>query len=192
MVATASTMLPLGTEAPNFELPDTSGVIHRRDDFADAPALVVAFICNHCPYVKHIRKEWAALASNLQDRGVAVVAINSNDADAYPDDAPAAMATEVEQIGYTFPYLYDESQEVAKEYGAACTPDFYVFDAHRRLVYRGELDDSRPSNGKPVTGAALLAAVDAVRAGRPVPEPQLASIGCSIKWRSGNEPKYAQ
>lgn len=191
MVATPSTMLPLGTEAPNFELADPAGTIHRRDDFAGAPALVVGFICNHCPYVQHIRKEWAQLARDLQERGVAVVGINSNDADSYPEDAPAAMATEIEQVGYTFPYLCDESQRVAKEYGAACTPDFYVFDADRRLAYRGEFDDSRPRNGRPVTGAALSAAVGAVLASRPVPEPQQPSLGCNIKWRPGNEPDYA-
>ncbi len=190
MVATASTMLPLGTEAPDFALADPSGARYRRDDFTGAPALVVAFICNHCPYVKHIRKEWAAVAAELQGRGVGVVAINSNDSDAYPDDSPAAMAAEIEAMGYTFPYLVDESQEVAKAYHAACTPDFYVFDADRKLAYRGEFDDSRPSNGNPVTGAALCAAVDAVLAGRPVPEPQQPSLGCNIKWRPGNAPDY--
>ena len=190
MVATASTMLPLGTEAPDFELADPSGAVHRRSDFAGAPALVVAFICNHCPYVKHIRKEWAALAGDLQERGVAVVGINSNDADSYPEDAPPAMAAEIEEFGYTFPYLVDATQEVAKAYHAACTPDFYVFDADGRLAYRGQLDDSRPSNGKPVTGADLIAAVDAVLAGRPAPEPQRPSMGCNIKWRRGNEPDY--
>jgi peroxiredoxin len=192
MVTTASTMLPLGTEAPDFELADPAGTKYGRDDFADAPALVVAFICNHCPYVQHIRGRWAEAASDLQARDVAVVGINSNDPDAYPADSPAAMATEVDRYGYTFPYLFDETQEVAKAYRAACTPDFYVFGADRRLAYRGQFDDSRPSNGKPVTGADLTAAVDAVLAGQPVPEPQHPSMGCNIKWKPGNEPAYAR
>jgi peroxiredoxin len=188
MVATPSTMLPLGTEAPDFMLSDPGGQVHRRDDFAGAPALVVAFICNHCPYVKHIRREWALLAESLAQQGVAVVGINSNDPTAYPDDAPAAMAVEARTVGYTFPYLFDETQAVAKAYRAACTPDFYVFDADRRLAYRGQFDDSRPGNGTPVTGADLRAAVESVLAGAPAPEPQHPSMGCSIKWRPGNEP----
>jgi peroxiredoxin len=190
MAATASTMLPLGTEAPDFELPDTDGEIHRRDDFASAPALVVAFICNHCPYVVHIRREWARVAKALQERGVAVVAIAANDVEAYPQDGPKGMAEEARECGYTFPYLFDETQEVAQAYRAACTPDFYVFDRERKLAYRGQFDDSRPSNGTPVTGADLTAAVDAVLAGRPAPEDQRPSMGCNIKWKSGNEPDY--
>ncbi|HEX6310143.1 MAG TPA: thioredoxin family protein [Acidimicrobiia bacterium] len=191
MVATSSTMLPLGTEAPDFVLADPSGTRYARDDFAGAPALVVAFICNHCPYVKHIRERWAELAVQLQERGVAVVAVNSNDAGAYPDDSPAAMTAESEQFGYTFPYLVDETQDVAKAYRAACTPDFFVFDGDRRLAYRGQFDDSRPSNGAPVTGSNLRDAVDAVLAGREVPEPHHPSMGCNIKWRPGNEPDYS-
>jgi peroxiredoxin len=191
MAATASTMLPLGTEAPDFELPDPDGKIHRRDDNASAPALVVAFICNHCPYVVHIRREWATVASELQDRGVAVVAIAANDVDAYPQDGPKGMAEEAREYGYTFPYLFDETQQVAQAYRAACTPDFYVFDRDRKLAYRGQFDDSRPGNGTPVTGADLKAAVDAVLAGKPAPEDQRPSMGCNIKWRPGNEPDYS-
>jgi peroxiredoxin len=190
MAATASTMLPLGTEAPDFELPDPDGKIYRRDDFADAPALVVAFICNHCPYVVHIRKEWARVAGELQDRGVAVVAIAANDVDAYPQDGPKGMAEEAREYGYTFPYLFDDAQQVAQAYRAACTPDFYVFDRDRKLTYRGQFDESRPSNGTPVTGADLTAAVDAVLAGKPAPEDQRPSVGCNIKWKPGNEPDY--
>jgi peroxiredoxin len=181
-------MLPLGTEAPDFELPDPVGKVHTRDDFADAPALLVAFICNHCPYVKHIRERWAEVAAELVGRGVAVVGINSNDADTYPDDSPEAMAEEVRRYGYMFPYLVDATQEVAKAYRAACTPDFFLFDRDRRLTYRGQFDDSRPRNGQPVTGTDLLAAAEAVLAGRPAPEPQHSSMGCNIKWRPGNEP----
>lgn len=190
MVATQSTMLPLGTEAPDFELADPSGTVYARDDFADAPVLVVAFVCNHCPYVKHIRERWAEVAAQLQARGVAVVAINSNDPDAYPDDSPAAMTEEARRFGYTFPYLVDETQGVAKAYRAACTPDFYVFDRDRRLAYRGQFDDSRPRDENPVTGADLVAAADAVLAGRDVPQPHHPSMGCNIKWRPGNEPDY--
>ena len=190
MAETPSTMLPLGTKAPPFRLPDPQGKWVSSDDFKDAPALLVAFICNHCPYVKHIRSRFAELAKEYQTKGVGVVAINSNDADNYPDDAPEKMAEEVKQVGYTFPYLYDESQEVAKAYRAACTPDFYLFDRDRRLVYRGQFDDSRPGNGRPVTGADLRAALDAVLAGQPVPSNQRPSLGCNIKWKRGNAPDY--
>ncbi|MGQ0805333.1 MAG: thioredoxin family protein [Actinomycetota bacterium] len=189
-MAVTSTMLPLGTEAPDFELPDPGGEIHRRDDFADAPALVVAFICNHCPYVVHIRKEWAKVAEELQQRGVPVVAIAANDIDAYPQDGPKGMAEEARELGYTFPYLFDATQQVAQAYRAACTPDFYVFDHDRKLAYRGQFDDSRPSGGGPVTGADLTAAVDAVLAGKPASEDQRPSMGCNIKWKPGNEPDY--
>lgn len=188
MALTPSTMLALGTTAPDFKLPDTNGKTISLADFKNAPALVVAFICNHCPYVKHIRSGLAQFGRDMQARGVAVVAINSNDAKNYPADSPAKMADEVREAGYVFPYLYDESQAVAKAYRAACTPDFYIFDANRRLVYRGQFDASRPSNGHPVTGADLRAAVDAVLNNKPVPEKQMPSIGCNIKWRSGNEP----
>lgn len=190
MAETPSTMLPLGTTAPNFELSDPNGKIVSLDDFKDAPALVVAFICNHCPYVKHIRAQFAALAKEYQARGVGVVAINSNDVENYPEDSPKKMAEEIKQAGYTFPYLYDETQEVAKAYRAACTPDLYLFDRGRRLVYRGQFDDSRPGNARPVTGADLRTALDAVLAGRAVPANQKPSMGCNIKWKRRNVPDY--
>ena len=181
-------MLALGTPAPDFELPDTAGRVVRLADLQAAPALVVMFICNHCPYVKHLRSGLAQFGRDLQARGVAVVAINSNDAARYPEDNPARMAEEVRNAGYGFPYLHDASQAVAKAYQAACTPDFYLFDGQRRLVYRGQFDGSRPGNGVPVTGKDLREAVDAVLAGRPVSSAQSPSIGCNIKWRPGNEP----
>jgi peroxiredoxin len=183
-------MLPLGTTAPPFRLPDPQGKWVSLDDFKDAPALVVVFMCNHCPYVKHIQSRFAELAKEYQAKGVGVVGINSNDVESYPDDRPEKMAEEIKQVGYTFPYLYDESQEVAKAYRAACTPDFYLFDRDRRLVYRGQFDDSRPGSGRPVTGADLRAALDAVLAGRPVPGNQRPSLGCNIKWKAGNAPDY--
>ena len=190
MAETPSTMLALGTKAPHFRLPDPHGKWVSSDDFKEAPALLVVFMCNHCPYVKHIRARFAELAKEYQRQGVAVVGINSNDAESYPDDAPEKMAEEIKQVGYTFPYLYDESQEVAKAYRAACTPDLYLFDRDRRLVYRGQFDDSRPGNGRPVTGADLGAALDAVLAGRPVSSKQRPSLGCNIKWKRGNAPDY--
>lgn len=190
MVRTASTMLPLGTEAPDFALPDTTGKTVSLADFSDAPALLVVFMCNHCPYVKHVASALAELAREYQQRGVAVVGINSNDVEAYPDDSPEKMAEEVQRRGYSFPYLYDRTQQVAKAYRAACTPDFYVFDAQRRLVYRGQMDGSRPGNNLPVTGEDLRAALDAVLEGRPAREDQQPSLGCNIKWRPGNEPDY--
>jgi peroxiredoxin len=183
MARTPSTMLPLGTPAPDFSLPDTDGRIVSRDDFRDAPALLVMFICNHCPYVKHVRDELARLGREYTARGVAVVAISSNDAAAYPDDSPERMREEKADAGYVFPYLYDETQQVAAAYQAACTPDFFLFDARRELVYRGQLDDSRPGNDVPVTGADLRAALDAVLDGRPVAAEQKPSIGCNVKWR---------
>ena len=182
-MAVTSTMMALGTEAPDFSLPDPSGRVWRRDDFAGAPGLLVMFICNHCPYVKHVRTDLARLTDEWQQRGLAVVGVQSNDWTAYPDDSPERMADEVREVGYTFPYLVDESQDVARAYGAACTPDFFLFDGDRRLVYRGQLDASRPGNGVPVTGADLGAAVDALLAGAPVPADQRPSMGCSIKWR---------
>ena len=191
MALTPSTMLELGTSLPGFRLPDSFGKVVRSDDFNDSPALLVAFICNHCPYVKHLRVELAQFAKDYQESGLAMVAINSNDVSNYPDDSPAKMAEEVEQFGYVFPYLYDESQEVAKAYRAACTPEFYLFDADRRLVYRGQFDDSRPESGRPVTGADLRAAVDALLSGRPLEPDQTPGIGCNIKWKPGNEPDYA-
>ncbi|HOB76039.1 MAG TPA: thioredoxin family protein [Phycisphaerae bacterium] len=190
MALTPSRMRALGLEAPDFRLPDTNGRLVSLSDFKEAPALLVMFICNHCPYVKHVRDELARLGRDYQAKGVAVVAINANDAERYPDDSPARMREEVREVGYTFPYLYDETQEVAQAFGAACTPDFFLFDRNRRLVYRGQLDDSRPGNGKPVTGRDLRAALDAVLAGRPAPEDQKPSAGCNIKWKPGNEPAY--
>ncbi len=188
MALTPSTMTPLGTPAPDFRLPDTDGKFVSLQDFAGSPVLLVAFICNHCPYVKHVRSAFARLAREYQAKGVAVVGINSNDAAAYPDDSPSKMKEEKVAAGYTFPYLFDESQEAARAYRAACTPDFFVFDKERRLVYRGQMDASRPGNGKPSDGADLRAALDAVLAGRlPAPE-QVPSIGCNIKWKPGNEP----
>ncbi|MBS0264110.1 MAG: thioredoxin family protein [Planctomycetes bacterium] len=189
MALTPSTMLALGTAAPAFALPDTQGKTVALADFQKAPALLVMFICNHCPYVKHVRAELARLGKDYQARGVAVVAISSNDAQSYPDDSPAKMALEAQDAGYTFPYLYDESQAVAHAYQAACTPDFFLFDGQRKLVYRGQLDDSRPGNGLPVTGQDLRAALDAVLAGSAAPATQKPSIGCNIKWKAGNEPK---
>lgn len=184
MAETPSTMLPLGSLAPPFRLPEPHGKVISSEDFKGAPALIVAFICNHCPYVKHIRSAFAALGTEYQARGVAVVAINSNDAQAYPDDSPEKMAEEIELAGYTFPYLYDETQAVAKAYHAACTPDLFLFDKEHRLAYRGQFDDSRPKNGRPATGTDLRAALDAVLAGRPVNPDQKPSVGCNIKWRA--------
>ncbi len=190
MALTPSTMLPLGSKAPGFRLPDTEGNQVDLKDFAGSPALLVAFICNHCPYVKHVREELAKLAREYQAKGVAVVGISANDVISHPDDCPDRMAQEKVDAGYVFPYLYDESQEVAKAYQAACTPDFYVFDRDQALVYRGQLDDSRPGNGTPVTGRDLRAALDAVLAETPVSEQQRPSIGCNIKWKPGNAPSY--
>lgn len=182
-------MVPLGTEAPDFTLADPAGDEHTLDDLAgDAPALLVMFICNHCPYVKHVADALAELTHQWIEWGVAVVAVQSNDADAYPDDGPEAMAAEAEARGYEFPYLHDADQAVARDYGAACTPDFFLFDADRRLAYRGQLDGSRPGNDEPVTGADLARAIDAVLSGSPVPGDQVPSMGCNIKWRPGNEP----
>ena len=192
MTRTPSTMLGLGTPAPDFRLPDTTagGKEVALSDFEAAPALLVAFICNHCPFVQHVAGELAALSRDLPAHGVAMVAISSNDVGAYPADSPEAMATEAARQGWAFPYLYDETQEVARAYRAACTPDFFLFDGNRKLVYRGQLDASRPGNGLPVTGADLRAAVAAVLAGRPVDEDQRPSLGCNIKWKPGNEPDW--
>ncbi|CAN5646092.1 thioredoxin family protein [soil metagenome] len=183
-------MLELGTVAPDFELPDTDGSTVRLDDLDGAPALLVMFISNHCPYVKHVRAELARLGREYAERGVGIVAIGSNDPVAYPADAPDQMQLEKAEAGYVFPYLFDESQQVAAAYRAACTPDFFLFDAGRRLVYRGQLDDSRPGNDTPVTGRDLRAALDAVLAGDPVPADQRPSLGCNIKWRRGNVPAW--
>ncbi len=191
MALTPSTMLPLGTVAPSFRLPDTDGKTVSLEDFAAAPALLVAFICNHCPYVKHVRHELARLGKEYQGKGVAVVAISSNDVTTHPDDSPKMMAREKAEVGYTFPYLYDETQRVALAYKAACTPDFYVFDKDQKLVYRGQLDASRPGNPIPVTGKDLRLALDTVLAGKPLSDDQRPSIGCNIKWKRGNEPDYS-
>ncbi len=190
MALTPSTMLALGSRAPDFRLPDVDGSLVSLDDFREAPALLVIFLCNHCPYVKHVRDELARLGRDYQAQGVAVVGISSNDVVAYPDDRPELMAQEKAEAGYTFPYLHDESQSVAKAYEAACTPDFYVFDSGRSLVYRGQLDGSRPGSSVAVSGADLRAALDAVLAGGPVAGDQKPSMGCNIKWKLGQAPPY--
>ncbi|HMP81555.1 MAG TPA: thioredoxin family protein [Verrucomicrobiota bacterium] len=190
MARTESTMLPLGTAAPDFKLPDTDGKLVSPADFNGKPALLVMFICNHCPFVKHIRDGLAQLGRDYIPRGAAIVAISSNDVANHPEDSPARMKDEAKAAGYIFPYLYDESQSVAKAYRAACTPDFFLFDKDRKLIYRGQFDDSRPGNGIPVTGKDLRAALDAVLAGKTVSTAQKASLGCNIKWKSGNEPGY--
>lgn len=190
MAQTSSMMLALGTAAPAFRLPDTSGKTWSLADFSGKPALLVMFLCNHCPFVKHVREELARVGRDYQAKGVGVAAICSNDAEKYPQDGPALMAEEARAAGYTFPYLRDETQEVARAYRAACTPDFYVFDSSKRLVYRGQLDDSRPGNEKPVTGTDLRNALEAVLAGKPAAAQQWPSIGCNIKWKPGNEPEY--
>jgi peroxiredoxin len=187
MAETPSKMITLGTAAPPFRLPDTSGRTVSLDDFKGKPVLV-AFICNHCPFVKHIRRELARFGRDYQEKGLAIVAINSNDVSSYPDDSPERMKQEARNVGYTFPYLFDESQAVARAYGAACTPDFFLYDKKHELADRGQFDDSRPSNGKPVTGADLRAAADAALAGRPAPAEQKPSIGCNIKWKAGGAP----
>jgi len=191
MVLTPSTMIGLGAFAPDFSLPGIDGKNHSLAEFAGRKALLVMFICNHCPYVKHVAGELARLGREYQAKGVGVVAISSNSVESHPADAPGKMIEEASARGYTFPYLYDETQAVAKAYKAACTPDFFVYDAARKLAYRGQLDASRPGNDIPVTGADLRAALDAVLVGKPVSAQQRASIGCNIKWKPGNEPDYA-
>ena len=190
MAMTSSTMLDLGTPLPSFELPDVDGVPVSSGQFSDAPALLVVFICPHCPVVKHIRNAFARFALEYQTRGLAVVAINSNDSVAFPDDSPEGMSDEISRAGYTFPYLIDESQEVAKKFRAACTPDFFLFDRNRRLTYRGQFDDSRPGNAIPLTGSDLRAAADAVLEERTLSMNQKPSVGCNIKWKVGYEPDY--
>ena len=190
MANTPSTMLPLGTQAPDFRLPDFHGRLVALADFAAQPLLLVMFICNHCPFVKHVRGELAALRRDYNERDLAIVAINPNDVIAYPADNAENMAKEAAAAGYTFPYLLDETQEVAKAYHAACTPDFYLFDAARRLIYRGQLDDSRPKNNLPVSGADLRRAIASALAGQPLSAEQRPSIGCNIKWKPGNAPDY--
>ena len=183
-------MLPLGTAAPHFQLTDTNGRTFSLADFKSAPALLVIFMCNHCPYVVHIRAGLAQLARDYAPKNIAIVGINSNDVENYPDDSPVKMKDEVKRAGYIFPYLYDETQAVAKNYHAACTPDIFLFDKNQKLVYRGQFDDSRPGNEFPVTGKDLRAAIDAVLASKPTSPNQKASIGCNIKWKAGNEPDY--
>ena len=183
-------MVPLGTAAPDFALPDVSGRILSFADVAGPRGTLVMFLCNHCPFVKHVADHLAVMGREFAPRGIGCVAISANDVSSHPADSPEQMVREAEERGYVFPYLYDETQEVAKAYHAACTPDFFLFDAAGRLVYRGQLDDSRPGNGLPVTGADLRGALEAVLAGTSPPEPQKPSIGCNIKWKPGNEPDF--
>ncbi|MHC5757650.1 thioredoxin family protein [Nostoc sp.] len=191
MALTASTMLPLATKAPDFNLPEVvSGKATSLSTFADKKALLVMFICRHCPFVKHVQQELVQLGRDYFTSDLAIVAISANDAKNYPDDAPESLQAFSTEQGLNFTLCYDESQETAKAYTAACTPDFFVFDDQRQLVYRGQLDDSRPSNDKPVTGADLRAAIEAVLAGKPVTSEQKPSVGCNIKWKPGNQPSY--
>ena len=190
MVRTASTMLELGTKAPEFSLPDTEGQSVSLGDFEGKKGLLVIFMCNHCPYVKHVADQLKALGDDYLSQDLGIVAISSNDADAYPDDAPEAMKLEKESRGYQFAYVYDGDQSVAQAYAAACTPDFFLFDSDQKLAYRGQLDSSRPGNGVPVTGEDLRAAIDAVLSGQAPSEQQTPSLGCNIKWKEGNEPSY--
>ena len=192
MAVTASQMLPLGTSAPDFDLPDIQGNTVSVGDFKEAPALLIIFMCNHCPFVKHILNEMVELIKDYQAKGLAVVGINSNDVANFPDDRPEMMAKIAKKADFTFPYLYDETQEVAKAYHAACTPDFFLFDKERALVYRGQMDDSRPGNNIPITGTDLKAALDAVLEGRRVSAKQKPSMGCNIKWKQGKQPEYAK
>jgi peroxiredoxin len=191
MAKTESRMLSLGTLAPEFSLPDANGEQYSLERGDDAPATLVMFICKHCPFVKHVRQALARIGNEYQQKNVRVFAINSNDAETHPDDSPEKMLAEARTWGYEFPYLVDEDQSVAKAYSAACTPDFYLFDAARRLVYRGQLDGSRPENDTPITGTDLRSAIDETLAGRPVSQEQKPSIGCNIKWKPGSEPAYA-
>lgn len=187
-MAVNSFMLPLGTPAPDFDLPraDGGGTVALRD--IDAPALLVVFLCNHCPYVKHVEKALGAFTAEFADKGLATVGICANDVEQYPDDAPERLVEQAARAGFTFPYLVDSDQQVARAYRAACTPDFFLYDAERRLAYRGQFDDTRPKTGQEANGASLRAAVEHVLAGQPVPEPHHPSVGCSIKWKPGNEP----
>jgi peroxiredoxin len=190
MVKTASTMLPLGTTAPDFSLLNVNGQTVSRSDFQDAKGLLVIFMCNHCPFVIHLADQLAQFARDYHDAGLAIVAISSNDVSNHPQDSPEQMVHEAEQRGYIFPYLYDEEQEVAKAYHAACTPDFFLFDGNHQLVYRGQFDASRPDSGIPVSGEDLRQAVDAMLAGQPVSEDQQPSLGCNIKWKEQQAPDY--
>lgn len=190
MVRTASTMLPIGTQAPDFALPDYDGRTFSRDAFRGKKGLLVVFMCNHCPFVKHVAPELAKIADEYQAKGIAVVGISSNDVATHPDDAPAKMKQEAAAQGYRFPYLYDETQAVAQAYRAACTPDFFLFDSDFALYYRGQMDDSRPKQGLSPTGKDLRAGLDALLASQEAPHPQKPSIGCNIKWKAGSEPEY--
>lgn len=190
MTVTASKMVSLGSSAPDFVLPDTEDNIVSLSDFEQTPALLVVFMCNHCPFVGHILKDFVELAKEYQQKGVAVVAISSNDIDDFPEDNPEMMAQKAKEAGFTFPYLYDETQEVAKAYKATCTPDFFLYNKERKLVYRGQMDDSRPGNNVPITGSDLRAAMEAVLEGKNAPAKQRPSMGCNIKWKKGNEPDY--
>jgi peroxiredoxin len=190
MVVASSTMLPLGTKAPDFSLSDTQGRTVSLSDFDNAEALLVVFMCNHCPFVKHILDGLVELVKEYQQKGVAVVGINSNDVESFIEDRPEMMEKVAVEKGFTFPYLYDETQNVARAYHASCTPDFFLFDKDKDLVYRGQMDDSRPGNGVPVTGEDLRAALDAVLKGKKISALQMPSIGCNIKWRGDNPPDY--
>lgn len=191
MARTPSTMVALGSRAPDFSLTDVrDGRTVTRDDASGPAGLLVIFLCNHCPYVKHVRSALAAFARDYAPRGLGVVGISSNDVSAYPADAPDLMRREADDAGYEFPYLFDETQDVARAYEAACTPDFFLYDRGLRLVYRGQFDETRPNGGAPATGRDLRAAADALLAGRPPVDPQIASLGCNIKWKPGNEPPW--
>lgn len=191
MALTASTMLPIGTQAPDFHLPEVvSGKTISLSTFADKKALLVMFICRHCPFVKHVQAQLALIGKDYFDSDLGIIAISANDAQNYPDDAPESLKVMAAELGLQFPLCYDATQQTAKAYTAACTPDFFLFDQERKLVYRGQLDDSRPSNGKPVTGTDLRAAIEAVLADKPVNEEQKPSVGCNIKWKPGNQPSY--
>jgi peroxiredoxin len=190
MPETPSTMLDLGTPLPSFSLPDFNGKTVSDADVQDGKALLVAFICKHCPFVKHIRGEFARYAKEYQAKGLKVVAIMSNSVEEFPEDGPEGMKQEATEAGYDFPYLFDKDQKIAKAFKAACTPDFFLFDGSGRLAYRGQFDGSRPKNNVPVTGADLRGATDAVLAGQKAPEQQRPSMGCNIKWYPGNEPAY--
>jgi peroxiredoxin len=191
MSLTPSTMLELGTRAPEFALPDVcTGQTVSLSDFSEKPALLVVFMCAHCPYVKLVESQLAAIGKDYADRGLGMVAISANDPEHYPDDAPPFLQAQAERLGFNFPYLFDETQETAKAYRAACTPDLYLFDKDKKLAYRGQLDDARPGNDKPVTGVNLRSAIDSVLNNAPVTESQLPATGCNIKWKPNNEPDY--
>ena len=191
MARTPSTMLSLGTKAPEFNLPDTvSGKTISLNDFSDRQGLLVMFICQHCPFVIHVKSELAKLGEDYLPKNLGIVAISSNDVENYPEDSPEKLKAMAEEYSFNFPVCYDETQEVAKAYQAACTPDFFLFDRDLKLAYRGQLDDSRPSLDIPVTGKDLRDAIDSLLANKPIPEPQKPSLGCNIKWKAGNEPEY--